>query len=165
MIEFVMALSITVIISGVITATIFQVITGSSRTNNHMIVIRQVQEAGFEVSRDVQQAQVVTLAEEASDDPDGTRFPLELEWTDWEGVSNTVTYEIVDAELLRRHDVDGVGGDWARIAQYINTDPAMTNCAIDAGKLIFKVTATLGNGSEEESETRVYEIMPRPSWQ
>jgi prepilin-type N-terminal cleavage/methylation domain-containing protein len=158
LIEFVMALTISVIISGTITATIFQVVTGSGRTNNHMIAIRQAQEAGFEISRDVQQARVVT----PTADPDG--FPLVLTWTDWEGVTNTVTYKIEGTELHRKHDTGVDPGEWGCIAQYINPDPAKTYCDFADGKLTFMVTVTVGSGSEEQNETRVYEVTPRPSW-
>lgn len=159
LIEFVMALAITTIISGVITATIFQVISGSGRTNNHMIAIRQAQEAGFEISRDAQQAQSVTLADEAVDDPDGSRFPLVLTWTDWDGNSNTVNYKIESAELQRQKN----GGDWGCVAQYVNTDPTKTYCDFTDGKLTLQITITVGSGTEEQTETRVYEVVPRPS--
>jgi prepilin-type N-terminal cleavage/methylation domain-containing protein len=160
LIELVMALTISAVISGTITATIFQVITGSGRTNNHMVAIRNAQEAGFEISRDAQQARRVEPAAEAVDNPDGTRFPLVLTWTDWEGVLNTVTYKIEDTELQRKYN----DGGWGCIAQYVNPDPTMTYCDFTDGKLTFQVTVTVGSGSEEQNETRVYEVVPRPSW-
>jgi len=159
LIEFVMALTISAIISGTITATIFQVVTGSGRTNNHMIAIRQAQEAGFEISRDAQQARRV----EPTTDPDG--FPLVLTWTDWEGVSNTVNYKIEGTELYRQHNISGnPPGEWGCIAQYINPDPAKTYCDFTDGKLTFMVTVTVGSGLEAQNEARVYEVVPRPSW-
>ena len=158
LLEFIMALTISVIIAGTITATIFQVVTSTGRTNNHMIAVRQAQQAGFEVSCDVQQARVVTLADEAVDNPDGTRFPLVLSWTNWDGVSNTVTYTLEGTELWRDD------GERDRIAEFINPDPAKTNCDFTDGKLTLTVTASVGSGLQVQDETRIYEIVPRPSW-
>jgi len=155
LIEFVMALTISAVISGTITATIFQVVTSSGRTNNHMIAVRHAQEAGFQVSCDVQQARVVT----PTADPDG--FPLVLTWTDWSGTTSTVQYKIEGTELQRKVD----SGNWGRIAQYINTDPTETYCNFTDGKFTFQVTVTVGSGSEVQNETRLYEVVPRPGWQ
>jgi len=170
LIEFVMALAVTAIISGIITTTLLQVITGSSRTNNHMIVIRQVQEAGFEVSRDVQQAQAVN----PTPAPDADGFPLELEWTEWSGDTYHITYSLEDMsggipeKDLQRVEVKNEGSvdEETRsviIASFL--DSLNTSCGYAGGKLTFTVTAAMGSGSAVESETRVYEIMPRPSWQ
>ena len=159
LIEFVIALTISAVISGTVTATIFQVVTSSGRTNNHMIAIRHAQEAGFEISRDAQRARTV----EPTSDPDG--FPLVLTWTDWDGVSNTVNYKIEGTELHRKHETSVDPGDWGCIAQYINPDPTKTYCDFTDGKFTFMVTVTVGSGSEGQTETRVYEVTPRPGWQ
>jgi prepilin-type N-terminal cleavage/methylation domain-containing protein len=155
LIEFVMALTISAVISGTITTTIFQVVTSSGRTNNHMIAVRNAQEAGFQVSNDVQQARVVT----PTVDPDG--FPLVLTWTDWEGITSTVQYKIEGTELHRKVD----SGNWGCIAQYVNPDPTETYCGFTDGKFTFQITVTVGSGSEEQNETRLYEVVPRPGWQ
>ena len=137
------------LISTGITAAIIQVLTINTRASNHMIAVRQVQQAGKEVSKDTLQAQNVTLG-------GGSGFPLTLAWTDWEGAPNQVTYNITsDNELQRSHNVDGV----RVIAQYIADQ---TSCGWDGSVLTFNVTATVGNGPYEAIETRVYEIEPRP---
>jgi len=123
-----------------------------------MIAIRNAQEAGFEISRDTQQARRVEPAGEAVDDPDGTRFPLKLTWIDWEGNSSEVNYTIEGTELWRDD------GERDRIAQYINPDPTKTYCDFTDGTFTLQVTVTVGSGSEEQNETRVYEVVPRPSW-
>jgi len=153
LIEFVMALTISAVISGTITATIFQVVTSSGRTNNHMIAVRHAQEAGFQVSCDVQQARTV----EPASDPDG--FPLVLTWTDFDGTTSTVTYKVEGTELHRKVD----DGNWGCIAQFIESawvDPI----PYVGGILTFQVTVTVGSGSEVQKETRLYEVVPRPSW-
>ena len=43
-------------------------------------------------------------------------------------------------------------------AEYIDPDVAKTRCDWDGEVLTFTVTATVG----DESETRVYEVKPRP---
>jgi len=156
LIEVIIAIALTSIITGGITMTIFQVFDGYIRTSNHMIAIRQVQNAGYWISHDAQMAQII----EPAVDPDPDGFPLTLTWAEWKNTVNQVTYTIVDSELKRTHrsvspeepstTVETV------VAQCI--DPEMTNCKFLGGVLSFQVTATVGSSSE----TRVYEITPRP---
>jgi len=140
------------LISTGITAAIIQVLNINTRASNHMIAVRQVQQAGKEVSKDTLQAQNVT--------PGGVSgFPLTLAWTDWEGLANQVTYTITsDNELQRSHNIDGD----RVIAKYIDPDQTKTRCDWDGSVLTFTVTATLGSGQYEAIETTVYQIEPRP---
>ena len=159
MIEMVIAIALTGIITGGITMSIFQVFDGNTRTSNHMTAVRQVQNAGYWVSHDAQQAQSVEPA--ADPDPDG--FPLVLTWTEWDGTVNEVTYTLVSDELQRSHSIDGGVPNQAIVAEYIDTDPTKTNCEFTAGVLKLTVTVKVGTGSQVQSETRVYEITPRPN--
>ncbi len=59
MLELLMAFAVTGIITGGITATLYQMVIGSARTSNHMTAVKQVQNAGYWVSRDAQAAQGV----------------------------------------------------------------------------------------------------------
>ena len=59
--------------------TIFQLIRGSSNSSNHMAAVRQVQNAGYWISRDAQMAQ--DLAPSMS----SNGFPLTQSWTDRNG--------------------------------------------------------------------------------
>jgi prepilin-type N-terminal cleavage/methylation domain-containing protein len=162
--ELILAICISAIITAVITLTIFQMMTGSVRTNNHMTAIRQVQSAGYWVSHDAQMAQSITLS--------AGGFPLTLTWEEWEDPKDNheVVYTLEDEKLKREHvtkDTDGnVVGEpqVAFIAEYINSDDENTYCDWDDvnGVLIFKVTATVGGGMSVKSETRTYEVMPRP---
>ncbi len=152
LIELLVAIAIVGIITLGITMTISQIWTINIDASNHMIAVRQVQQAGKEVSKDTLQAQNVT-------DTDSD-FPLSLAWVDWEGTVNEATYTITsDNELQRSHNIEGV----RVIARYI--DPDQTSCAWNVtGQqvLVFTVTATVGSGPQGASETRVYEIEPRP---
>jgi prepilin-type N-terminal cleavage/methylation domain-containing protein len=163
LVEMLVVLVLIGIITGGITAGIMQVLTINSRASNHMIAVRQVQQAGKEVSKDTLQSQNVTCGNYSG-------FPLTLTWTDWEGTDNEVVYTIIDETdsnaLQRSHNVTGVRA----IAQYIDisidptTGKAKTNCHCDEekGVLTFTVTATVGNGPYQAIETRVYQIKRRP---
>jgi prepilin-type N-terminal cleavage/methylation domain-containing protein len=149
LIELLVAIALAGLVTAGITYAINQVLTINSRASNHMICVRQVQQAGKEVSKDALQAQEVTYT--------ANPFLLTLVWTDWEGAVNNVTYEIDGDKLVRR---DNGSGDKV-IAEYI--DAAQTSCEPvglleDDGTLTFTVTAAVGT----ESETRIYEIEPRP---
>ena len=152
LIELLVALALVGIITGGITMTISQVLTINTRTSNHMVAVRQVQQAGKEVSKDALQAQSL-----ASGNSSG--FFLTMAWIEWEtGASHNVTYTLEDNKLQRSHSVNGGDPTVTRVAQYIDPDPYQTSCDWDGEWLTFTVTATVGG----QSETRVYEVEPRP---
>ncbi len=154
LIEVILAIALTSIITGGITSAIFQVFSQNTRSTAHMTAVKQVENAVHWISRDAQMAQSVVTG----DDPE-TDF-LILTWTEWNNTVNQVTYTIVDSELKRNHHsvnpeepsttVETV------VAQCI--DP-VTNCKFLGGVLSFQVTVTVGSGSE----TRVCEVIPRSS--
>ena len=173
------------------TMSIVQVINGSSSSSDHMIAVRQVQNVGYWVSRDVQMAQVVAPA------PYTDGFPLTLTWTDRYGNGHQVVYSLVDmpdelAKLQRQHTCVALSLDvTSTVAEFI--DPDGTNCylyrcllcdqrfaslsALEAhfatehvgqelqyenGALTLTVTVKVSSFPQEQSETRVYKITPRP---
>jgi len=150
LIELMIAIAIGGLIAVSVTMTIFQIVDSSGRTSNHMTAVRQAQSAGYWVSRDAQMAQVVVT----TTDSDG--LPLFLNWTDWDGIENAVTYTLQGTELVREHnDQQDV------VAQFIDSvlvDPR----PYTGGKLTFTVTVQVGAGSAAQIETRVYEVIPRP---
>ncbi|MDD5591007.1 MAG: prepilin-type N-terminal cleavage/methylation domain-containing protein [Dehalococcoidales bacterium] len=143
-----------------------QVILETDRNNNHEIAVRQVQNAGFWVTRDTQTAHTVV----AEGDADG--LPLTLIWQDFEGTNEyQVVYSLAEIDgvpnLKREHYTNRTANPdpdaTSYVAKYINTDPLKTNCSFSSPVLTFTVTATVGGGSlQEQSETRVYEITRRP---
>lgn len=158
LIEILVAIALVGLIAGGITAAIMQILTINTRASNHMIVVRQVQQAGKEVSKDALQSQNITCG-------GGSGFPLTFNWTDWEDVENEVVYTLQDMPsssglkmLARNHTINGTMEATALpvVAQYI--DPDQTSCVWDGDVLSFTVTATVG----DQSETRIYEIEPRP---
>ena len=150
LIELLIAIVIAGLITGGITFAIMQILTINTRASNHMVAVRQVQQAGKEVSKDTLQAQNVT--------PGGcTDCLLSLNWTEVGGNQTThqIRYTLVDMRLERK-DL-GVNSTTI-VAEYISSAsfvlvPGATR-AYD-----FTVTATVG----DQSETRVYEVQPRPS--
>ena len=146
LVELMIAIALAGIVTAGITMLISNVFATSARTSNHMTAVRQVQSAGYWVSKDALQAQNVT--------PDGgdSGFPLTLTW-EWEGATNQVRYELQGTDLLRDYN-----GQEAVIAQFIESivvEPA----PYYGGVLTFTVTATVGG----QIETRVYEVKPRPA--
>jgi len=155
LLELLIAIVLTGAITSGITMTIFQVFDTSSRTSNHMIAIRQVQHAGKEVSEDLLQAQGWDLGGSSG-------FPLTLNWTDWDNnAQHGIAYNLEDMpsgelKILRReHKIDSVTDSTINVAEYI--DPGQTSCVQAGGVFTFTVTANVSG----QSETRVYEVMPR----
>ena len=159
LLELLLAFLIGAIIASGITAAIFQVVVGSARTNNHMIAVRQVQSAGYWVSRDAQMAQNVTVGAASG-------FPLTLSWIDSGGKTNQAIYSLENMskgtlkQLQRTFSKTGETTKTDIIARFI--DSASTSCALNNGVFTLNVTATVGPSSQRQSETRVYEIVPRP---
>ena len=127
LIELVIAIAITSIITGGITMTIFQVFNINSISTNHMIAVRQVQDVGFWVSRDALMAQSTTVT-------GITGFPITLTWTDYvSGDEYQVVYTLVGGQLQREH--------------YTNYDP-VTNPDPDATAIIAQNIDTASTTSE-----------------
>ena len=151
----------------VIQAAIVEVIQ-SNRTSNHMVAVRQVQQAGHRVSQDCLQAQNINTSNVTG----SGGFPLTLKWTAWEGGEfHTVVYNLTGSGELRQlqrketvvNTTTTVMGP-APVAQYVYfnaTSPNSTECSWNATEkvLTFNVTAMVGL----QTESRTYEIKPRTS--
>ena len=156
LIELVIAIAITGIITAAITMAVLQVLNMNTRTSNRMAAVSQVQHAGKLVSEDILMAQIVATESEF----------LKLTWTDWAtNYTHVVIYTLEDMpsgefkRLQREHYINYPNLDSTTIvAEYIDSDPTETYCDWAGGVLTFKVTATVGG----QSETREYEVMPRP---
>jgi len=161
LIELLIVIAITGVVVGGLTMTIMQVLNMDARTRNDMIAVYQVRQAGKLVSEDVLEAQNVNFS--------GTSgFTLTLNWT--EGTTN-YTHKVIytlggppagPCILWRNYyfNSNPVVNSTTKAAENINPDPTKTFCVWDssAQKLTFTVTATV----DERSETRVYQIKPRP---
>lgn len=167
LIELMIAMAITGIITGTTTMLVFQVFDGEARANNQIDAISRVQHVGREVSRDAAMAQVVQW----TDDDDG--FPLTLFWSKWGTDSEAdeqhwVVYLIVDNKLTREHYIDYFDGspdDTYTFDYIINIDPDTSELVtfFDHNEFTFTLTSTAGIGSQRISETREYRAAPRSS--
>ena len=77
LLELIIGIAITGLITTAVTMTIFQTFTGSTRSSNHMVAVRQVQEAGYWVSFYAYAAQNMTITGDSG-------FPLILRWIDFD---------------------------------------------------------------------------------
>ena len=89
-------------------------------------------------------------------------FPLTLTWTEFgiDGDEHQVVYTLVGDELKREYYINSVLEATTFVAQYI--DSGQTICEFSDGVLTLTMTASIG-GYKPATETRTYEITPRPS--
>jgi type II secretory pathway pseudopilin PulG len=162
--ELVIVILLTGIITAAVTTTFFQVFAMNTRTANHMIAVSQVQQAGKLVSEDMLEAQPDMI----DDSPEDGEF-LILGWVAQNLTEHKVIYTLEDMPtgefkvLWREYKVDSVIISNTKVAEYINSAETSCECSCDDCNcdglvLTFTVTATVG----DESETRVYQVKPRP---
>ncbi len=167
LLELLLALVIASIITSTAAMVVFQVFDGEARSSNHIDAISRVQDAGSYVSTDAGMAQ----SWNNEDDPATSELELlTMTWTEWE--SNDVykvAYSIVDNELQRMRYINE-GLDTTYVFEHVyythpDTGDVITHCEYDSEteQLNFTLTAVVGVGSQQEVETRVYEVTPRPS--
>ncbi len=150
MMELLMVIALTGIITAAITTAFFQVFDMSRRTSNHMIAVTQVQQAGKLVSEDMLEAQQDYIV------PPGPGEFLKLGWKSQNtSIEHFIVYTMENGVLWRSESIDEGDPTMTRIAEYI--DPYETSCNWGGGVLTFTVTATVG----DESEQRIYQVRPR----
>ena len=163
LIEMVVVVALIGIIAAGIAMTISQVMAVNSRTSSKMVALRQVQQAGDRVSKDVLQSKIVDYS------PSEGKF-LVLEWIQFEEsagnlteISVKVEYDLVPmagdlSKLVRAHSVGGGSATMTQVAQYIDPDKTSFLPDEDSGGYIFRVSASVGL----YTETRDYKVEPRP---
>ena len=160
LIELMVAICIASLIIGAITMTIFQVLVNPAQSSNHMTAVKQVENAIHWMRCDVVQAQII--------EPSGSSgFPLKLTWIDWNNTKSEVTYNLQNDRLQREyvtHNADSALTDNQTrvVAEYIDSDSAMTNCLVIGSVLTLKITATV-TGFIDSSESRLVDIAARPT--
>ena len=158
LVELLIAIVLVGIVTAGITITIGHLFTWTTRTNNHMIAVRQVQSAGYWVSRDALQANPNQIDYE----PENDEF-LILGWLDTGGQQHEVVYTIEDGGLKRSY----TGPDGAKVtyvAHHIDSDE--TTFVQDGDVYVFEVTAIVAPNSllYRQEEERTYQIKPRPDF-
>ena len=161
LISVMIALAIMAIVTNGIMMVILQIYNVSSARTNHIIAIREVQNAGRWLTLDGQIAATV----EPAQDPDG--FPLTINWNDTYDNQHEVVYTLLPGNTLQRQhytnrtinpDPDAT----ALIA--LNIDPSNTSCIVtENNELVANVTAVVNIDPVTYTETRTYRIFPRRS--
>lgn len=165
LVELLVAITIMGLASGAATVAIFQILRNTERNNNHLTVVRQVENAGYWISRDAQMARVITTNVTS----DNLTF-LSLSWDEWSDNGTKIahsanyTFEGLTDGVgqLKRTYVSGGTSGQSRIAQYIYYDLSdvanTSNTSYQDPVLTVKLTALL----ESIQETREYRVKRRP---
>ena len=167
LVELLVATTIIVLASGAAGAATFQVFKGTERNNNYMTAVRQVQNAGYWISRDAQMAQSVTADNLTSPD-----F-LILNWTERdyadEPTYHTATYFFQDVtdgigRLKRSHWSSAGANEETLVAEYIYYDPDDLDDTSKADYQAPALTVQLTAVYDEAMETREYRISCRSNF-
>ena len=158
LIEILIALAITGILVLVLSSIISQVITVNGLNTRIVTAQRQVQQVGFYLSKDCQQARIITVG----NNPTGTGFPVVCSSVDLDGKSRVVTYSLSNSGVVSRSEtLNGAAVSTLVIATNINTASANTVFSfVSTGIYNLKITATIA-GKITASETRQYQILQR----
>ena len=164
LIEILIAVSISTLVVVAASIAVYQVMRNTQHTSNRMTAVLQVQNAGDWISRDTLVAQSITTGNVTTTD-----F-LTFGWTEiGSGDEWHVVYTLEDMPgtglktLVRSQSVNGGDNSSTLIARFIVPDAVKTLCEYSQDKLNLTITATVGDGPEQETETRKYEIVPRSS--
>ncbi len=169
LVELLLVVAITAITSVAAGAAIFQVFKGTEHNNDRITAVRQVQNAGYWISRDAQMAQSVTTSN-LTDNLTPLDF-LTLNWTEYDAAgapiyhSANYTFDnLTDGigTLKRIHESAGAS-EATLIAQYIYYDLKDVD---DTSKAIYQrpvLTVQLTAVSGKTRETREYKIKRRPN--
>ena len=159
-IELLIAISIMAVATVAAGAGIFQTFQNNARNNDKNTAITQLENAGYWISHDVLMSKSVNTS--------GSNF-LSVSWTEYESsdlYEVTYTFENMDKgdykNLLRTQSINSTDNTTRLVAKYVNSDPSKTTCSFSDGTFNLTVTVTAGEGGLTQSETRTYEIIPRP---
>jgi prepilin-type N-terminal cleavage/methylation domain-containing protein len=134
-----------------------QIINQTSRNNDYTTATRQALNAVHWISRDAQMSHSIN----------GTAgFPfsdnLTISWTEWNNTECLVIYSVDNNQLNRSYSVNGSLPEVTLVAEYINEDPAKTNCSYADGVLTIKITSTVGENTRIVNFTKEASISSRP---
>jgi len=151
LVEMIIVVALIGIIALAATIAIHQVLTGTTLSNDLNTAVNQARNAGHWISRDAQMAKPGSDTIVDSSHLGDSDFLQLTIWEDATGdTTHTVMYTLQDGELLR---------DGQLIAEYIQPkQEGITWCDWDETTLTVTITAEAG----EESETRTFQVKPRP---
>jgi type II secretory pathway pseudopilin PulG len=133
LLELLVGIGLIALISTGITMVISQTFTGSARSSNHMVAVRQVQEVGYWVSYYACSAQNLTITGDSG-------FPLILRWIDFGTNTSTrreVRFSLNNSGLRGSYYVDGVLNPVETgkipVFEVISSNKTKTNCQVSGG--------------------------------
>lgn len=163
LIELLIAAAISAIMATAAGSVIFQTFKGMDRNNDQITVVRQLENAGYWLSRDTQMARSVST--------NVTPDFLTLQWTEWND-AGTATYHSIRyffdnvtdgvGRLVREHSSTGATKKQTVVARYIHWVPSQTDntskATYDRPVLTVKLVARFS----DTQETREYRARHRP---
>ncbi|MFC2042202.1 hypothetical protein ACFLTV_01690 [Chloroflexota bacterium] len=164
LIDLTIAVAITGLISLGVSTSIIQLAKGSTYNRNQNTAIEQLQNACHWMSNDVRMAQAMELGIDQG-------FPLTLTWTEYGdgGDRHDIVYVMHGSGLERREYINEASSMTTPSTVTIvaeNVDLTGTSCELNEldGNvvLIVNITSTVDAGLEPATETRRYEIVPKP---
>ncbi len=168
LIELLVVMAIAALMVGAASMTTFQVTDITQRSNDHMTAVRQVQNAGYWISRDALMAEQVIV----DSDPETADF-LTVLWTEWDygedSIYHSVIYSFQDlsngiGKLKRTHWSSAGANEQTLVAEYIYYNPDdpdnTTKVSYQSPVLTMQITASLG----EAKETKEYRACGRPEF-
>jgi len=167
LIETLVGIAILALIAGAATMATFQVINVTKSSNDHITAVRQVQNAGYWISRDALMAENVIV-----DDLTPPDF-LILNWTEWgydeDSTYHSVRYSFQDLSdgigKLRRTYWSSAGiNEEILVAEYIYYNPGDSDNTTKASYPSSVLTVQIAASFEEANETREYRVWHRPNF-
>jgi prepilin-type N-terminal cleavage/methylation domain-containing protein len=132
LLELLIGIALIALITTGITMAISQTFTGSTRSSNHMVAVRQAQEAGYWVSYYVYSAQNMTITGDSG-------FPLIVHWFDFGPPCqrHKIVFSLNSSGLRGSYYVedvlDPVKTGKIPVLEFINPDTTKTNCQVSGG--------------------------------
>ena len=164
LVELLVAITILFLASGAATAAIIQIFRGIEHNREHITAVRQVQNAGYWISRDTQMALSVNTTA-------GMTLPdfLGLYWTEWDDEGDPICHSIIYSfedltdgiGKLKRTYSSGETSTQTMIAQYIYYNPDDTANTTEVSYASPVLTVRLTALLEETRETKEYKIKRR----
>lgn len=166
LLELVVAITIIALTSTAAAMAIFQIYKVTERNNDNINAVRQVQNAGYWISRDAQMAQTISA--------DNLTLPnfLILNWTEWdaqdEPIYHSATYFFEDlsngvGRLKRTHWSSTGADEQTLIANYIYYNLGNPDDSSKASYQNPVLTVQLTAFFEDSMETLEYRISHRPN--
>ena len=183
LVELLIAVAITAVISTAAAAGIYQAIRINSSSSNHQIAIIQAQNAVQYFSRDAQQAQQVIpeyntgAAKPLDTSPPATTLisfdlstgdKIMFQWMTWTSHLYQITYSLTNGVLQKTTVIDGIPSGPSIVANNIinsSTGGDVSGNWNTATKILSITTlkATVGTGASQISAVRTFQIDPRPA--